>query len=221
MSESFSRLRRELKLDPSHARAEAWRSLYIGAWRHGDLERAQGAAHRAVELEPDSKYIRAVVGLAHLIGQRYREAADQLDSVLQEDAEFVVALFPRALVHSKQGEHEKAVELLERAAALTNRTSFILALLGAVLGASGRTTAARDLLTELERRMSRDGDYVSPHLLATVEAHADEREKALDHLERHGEAGYPGLGPFIAIGVLDVLRGEPRFKALLDKFELR
>lgn len=214
-------LERALDLDPQHARAEAWRALYLGAWAGGDSREAEAAVRRAIELAPESRYIRAVGGLAHLIGGRLDEAAEHLDRVLDDDPEMVLGLFTRALVHNGRGEHGEAVELLEKAAALTNRASFILALLGAVLGAGGRTTAARDVLAELEERAGREGQYVPPLHLATVEAQLGRREEALDHLARHAEAGYAGLGPFVSFGVLDVLRGAPRFDALLAKLEVR
>lgn len=211
---------RALELDSSHARAEVWRSNYLGGWRHGDLDEAERSVQRAVALDPDSIYIRAVAGLAYLIADRYEDAAREADEVLRREPEAVIGLYVRGLVHSKEGEHETAVDRLERAVALTHRASFSLALLGAAQARAGGTDEALGLLRELQERRS-DGGYVAPQLFAIVEAHLGRTEEALDHIEEHIENRHPGLGPLLPAGALDVLRGEPRFEALMESVELR
>lgn len=209
-----------LELDSSHARAEVWRSFYRGAWRNGDREKAERDVRRAVELDPDSIYVRGAAATAYLIMDRYEEAARQADEVLRREPEAVLGLWTRALVHTERGEHETAIEQLERAAALTNQASFVVSLLGAARGRAGQRDEALDVLQRLGERQ-RDGEYIAPLFLAAVEAHVDRTKAALDHLHEHVSNGYPGLGPLLPAGALDVLRGEPRFDELLKVVEIR
>lgn len=213
-------LERALELDPSHARAEVWRSNYLGGWRHGDGDEAERSVQRAVGLDPDSIYVRATAGLSYLIMDRKEEAAREADEVLRREPEAVIGLYVRGLVHSEAGEHEEAINKFEQAVALTHRASFSLSLLGAAHGRAGHTDEALDLLHELEGR-GNGGEYVAPMQLAIAEAHLGRTEDALAHLEEHIQNQHPGLGPLLPAGALDVLHGERRFEALLEDVELR
>lgn len=212
---------RALELDPGHARAEAWRANYLTAWRDGDLGEAETALHRSVNLEPESIYIRAIASLTHLFADRFADASREAGDVLRKEPEAVIGLWVRGLVHLEQGEHEAAVERLERAAALAHRASFALALLGQSLGRSGRRGEALDVLKELGDRRAGNSQYVAPVFLAMIEAPVGRREQALEHVEEHFGSQQPGLAPLIPAGVLDVLRGEPRFDELLEEAGFR
>ena len=77
-----------------------------------------------------------------------------------------------------------------------------------------------NVLGQLEERQA-SGEYVAPIFLAVVEAHVARTEAALDHVEEHFRDQHPGLGPLLPAGVLDELRGQPRFDALLEQLEVR
>jgi tetratricopeptide (TPR) repeat protein len=149
------------------------------------------------------------------------EITASIVEALQEEPEAVVGLWVRGLIHSEQDEHEAAIETLTRAAALTHRASFALALLGGALGRVGRRAEALEVLQELQDRKAGDGQFVAPLFFAMVEAHVGREERALDYVEAHVGERHPGPGPLLPAGALDVLRGEPRFDALLVEAELR
>src|SRR4029077_15379481 len=103
-------------------------------------------------------------------------------------------------------EFQKSVEL--------NNDPYSIAMLGHAYARNRQPDETRKILTRLnEEAKSR---YVSHYALAQVFAGLGDKERAIDELERTRDEG-PG-SYFFTIKVdpaLDVLRGDPRFEALV------
>jgi hypothetical protein len=94
----------------------------------------------------------------------------------------------------------------------------VKASLAHVLAATGDRRRARELLDELAAEGR--GRYVAPFYAAVIHAALDEREPALQaletaHAERSGWMVFLGVEPFF-----DDLRGEARFRTLMQKVGL-
>ena len=89
---------------------------------------------------------------------------------------------------------------------------------GWVLAHAGKRAETEQLLAQLERRAS--GGYVSPVAFALLHLALGDHAKALDwaertYTERRGWLAYLKVNP-----LLDPLRSEPRFQALVQKLRL-
>lgn len=86
------------------------------------------------------------------------------------------------------------------------------------LARGGNREYSDSLLKDLEEKLKHD--YVSPVELATLHLGLGNNHEALDwmersHAERRGWMAYLNVHP-----ILDPVRNEPRFKALVEKMKL-
>ena len=79
----------------------------------------------------------------------------------------------------------------------------------------GRTREARAILKDLSD--PRGGDYRSPYASALVHLGLDERDQALELLQRAADERFPWAIHYSVNPQLDALRADPRFKALLQR----
>lgn len=117
-----------------------------------------------------------------------------------------------------QGQMREAERVLREALALPGAAAYTKATLGWVLARAGRRAETETLLRELEAT-ARDG-YVSPVAFAMLHLALGDLERALDwaeraYADRRGWLAYLKVNP-----MLDPLRQEPRFQALVKLMRL-
>jgi serine/threonine protein kinase/tetratricopeptide (TPR) repeat protein len=147
-------------------------------------------AQRAKDTEPNSPLINS--GAAHtffLIGRDYETAMQCCDDALHFDADCLVAIYLKAASLAKRGKLGDAIALMERAAALSRRAPFYLAILGNLYGRAGRVAEAQALLAELGAKAG----YVPPHSHAFVYAGLNDLDRAF---EWQAKALDDGASPF-------------------------
>jgi tetratricopeptide (TPR) repeat protein len=83
----------------------------------GEFAEALPAFEKAVELAPGNLEYRYYLGLVNARLERNEQALEIFRSILErEPLKYLKVYFDIAAVHSKMGEHEKAIEVLDRAA---------------------------------------------------------------------------------------------------------
>ena len=209
------RCREALALSPgdSDARIE----LAITLAQRGRLEKASREASRAREADPLSLMASAVTLLPLLEQRRYTEVVHGARDILvmHPDAPWVLLLMGHAL--SLDGKHEEGIAALERSVRL-DRSPTSLAWLGHAYGRSGQTERARAVRTELDRMQATS--YVDPYLFGVVSLALGERAIALDWFERAGRSHSPEAKFLLVDPILDPIRSEPRFQALLSELHM-
>jgi serine/threonine-protein kinase len=124
-----------------------------------------------------------------------------------------------ALTYAEQGDLVEAERVVREALELPAAGSYTLATLGLVLGRAGKLDAARNVLTDLERREAEEG-YVSPIAFATIHLGLNEWGRAVPWIERayddrRGWMAYLRVNP-----ILDPVRREPEYEALVQRMGL-
>jgi adenylate cyclase len=111
---------RAVKIDPDFA--AAWAGLantYVDLFRWGrnveDLEAAQRASERALNLNPNSAEAHVSVGQALAIQRRFSEAANAFERAIKEDPTLYEAYYLYGRVMFECGQIEKAANLFEKA----------------------------------------------------------------------------------------------------------
>jgi TolB-like protein/Tfp pilus assembly protein PilF len=204
---------RAIELKPNYATAHHW--LGLGHMSLGHFDQAIAEGKRALDLDPLSRIINADFGWIYLNARRYDEAEIQVRKTLEIDANFFLAHFYLGSVLQLKGQIAQAIPEFQKAYEL-NDDLYALAMLSQAYGRNGQTEEARKVLAQLnEEAKSR---YVAPYALAQAFLGLREKERALAELERAYQTRDTNYLFVIKTDpLLDDLRGDPRFDALVQK----
>jgi serine/threonine-protein kinase len=208
--------RRAVELDPRYATAHQWYAFWLTA--HGRFDEALVEVHTALELDPASVSIRRSVGWVYYYARRYDQARYHMARAVAMNPTAAETYRLLGLLFAHQGQWSEAERVLREGMTLPAAATYTTAALGYVLARSGKRAEAEGLLAELEAQGQRD--YVSPVAFATLYLGLDDHERALDWTERALEERRGWLAYLRVNPLLDPLRGEPRFQALLAKLRL-
>jgi len=142
--------RRAIEIDPNYALAYAgiadsasFQYMYIGG-EERDLEEADTASRRALELDPSAAEAHASRGLALTLTRNYPEAESELAEAMRLDPTLFEAPYFYARTALAQAKYALAAEMYGRAAALRPDDYQPVALSVTVLEKLDRHEAARD-----------------------------------------------------------------------------
>ncbi|PYK73841.1 MAG: hypothetical protein DME42_05975 [Verrucomicrobia bacterium] len=213
LERAISELERAIQLKPNYATAHHW--LGLNHMSLGRFDHAIAEEKRALELDPLSLIINADLGWTYFNARRYDEAEAQVRKTLEMDANFFLAHFYLGCVLQLKGRVAEAIPEFQKAFDL-NHDLYALAMLGQAYARNGQTEEARKVLAQLnEEAKSR---YVAPYALALALLGLGEKERALAELERAYQTHDTNyLFVIKADPLLDDLRGDPRFEALVQK----
>ena len=212
MAGSISEFQRAIALNPNYATAHHWYGngplLALGRF-----EEAIAEGKRAVELDPLSPIINADLGQNLYTARRYDEAIAQLRKTLEIDPTFYYAHYNLGIALQLKGDMPAAIAEYTQAQQLSD-DQFVQVLLAAAKAQSGDKDAAIQMLAELEELSQHR--YVSSYWRTLLYLSLGNRDEAVRWLE---QAAHDGLS-MTTIKVdplLDPLRGDPRFEALVQK----
>jgi serine/threonine-protein kinase len=203
---------RAIELNPIYATTHQWYAFWLAAM--GRIDESLVEAHTALELDPASISIRRSVGFAYIYARRYDQVRHHLGRAMAMNPTQEENYRILGMGLSLQGHHADAEQTLREGTALPGSSSYTAATLGWALARNGRVDEATAILRKLERTAGES--YVSPVSFATLHIGLGNLEDALtwaerSHAERRGWPVYLRVNPLV-----DPLRGEPRFKALVE-----
>jgi TolB-like protein/Tfp pilus assembly protein PilF len=213
-AEANREFQRAIELNPNYATAHQWYAE-TGLVPLGQFEKAIAEVKHALELDPLSIVINADVGTILTNARRYDQAIEQLRKTVEMDPGFYYAHWTLGNALELKGLNEEAIAEYKEAIAL-NDDPLPRALLGHLYAKIGRKNEALAILEQL--RESSKQRYVSPYNLALVHIGLGQKDEAIQLLEETYEDrdGYDIA--FIKVEpLLDPLRGNPRFEALVQK----
>jgi TolB-like protein/Flp pilus assembly protein TadD len=209
----IQQLERAIQLNPNYATAHHW--LRLNYMSLGRFDQAIAEEKRALELDPLSLIINADLGWVYFNARRYDEAEAQVRKTLEMDANFFLAHFYLGCVLKLKGRVAQAIPEFQKAFDL-NHDLYALAMLGQAYARNGQTEEACKVLAQInEEAKSR---YVAPYALALAFLGLGEKERALAELERAYQTQDTNYLFVIKTDpLLDDLRGDPRFEALVQE----
>jgi TolB-like protein/Tfp pilus assembly protein PilF len=212
--QSLKEFERAIQLNPNYATAHHWVANGVLS-ALGQFDRAIAGGKRAVELDPLSLIINANLGQDYFYARRYDEAITQLRKTIEMDSRFYYARWSLGQVWQLKGELNEAIAEYRKAVEL-NDDPYVLGLLGQAYARAGQREEAQKILARLsEEAKSR---YVHAYSFALMYLALGDKEHAIDEMERayRDRAGYDVF--MIKVDpMLDDLRGDPRFEALVEK----
>ncbi len=211
---SEKEFQRAIALDPNYATAHHWfsNSLLVTM---GRFDEAIKEGKRAVELDPLSLIINADLGSTLMLSRRYDDAIAQLRSTLALDPNFAYAHWNLGEALYLKGDSTGAIAEYEKAASLDNDPE-IQALLARAYAETGKKEQALEILRKLSETAQHQ--FVRGYLFALIYIGLGDKTTAIQYLERCSqERENIDLNWIKVDPLLDPLRGDPRFEALVQK----
>ena len=206
--------RRALALDPQAPRAHMLYALFLGAMQRPDESLRESAT--ALALRPDSPAVGAIRAITLSGAGRPDEAIEQGRRTIRLAPGLSLTHFWQALALAEVGRFDEA--MTEALASRTGVGNLPVPAVGYIHGRAGRRAEALEVLRALEAARARS-IYVPATDLALVAAGMGDREAALTWLERAYDEHAHWMCSLRVFQPFDVLRDEPRFKALVEKMQ--
>jgi serine/threonine protein kinase/TolB-like protein/Tfp pilus assembly protein PilF len=206
-------LRRVLELNPSDAQAHRQYGSYLSAM--GRHQEAIAEGNRAQELDPLSPATNEMAGRRYYHARQYDQALEQDRKALELDPNFWMAHLFSSRAYAQKGMYAEALAELGGAREITPE---ILSDSGYVYAASGRVQEAQRNLEELIS-LSRQR-YVPPIYIVHIYAGLGQKDQAFAWLEEALEGRDGRLAWLKVDHMLDSIRSDPRFAAILRRLRL-
>ncbi|MGH7446963.1 MAG: tetratricopeptide repeat protein, partial [Longimicrobiales bacterium] len=142
-------LDRAIELNPSYSIGHQWRANYLVA--RGRFDEAVTAMRRAQEVDPLSLIASAALGWVHYHRRDFDAAVQQCRRTIELNPNFEQAWLWGGLAHEAAGRYAEALQMLQKAAVLSQRSATVLTALGRAHALSGDVSAARKIVEELRR----------------------------------------------------------------------
>jgi serine/threonine-protein kinase len=204
--------RRSFALNPNYAFAHDQFAMALAFT--GRIDESIAESRLAAALDPLSPQVLVDATMALMFKKDFTAARILAKKAGELDPAYFFPVMIEGWVDLEAGNFREAIPFLERSKTL-GAPPFVSAYLAYAYGAAGNRGKAMAELGEL-KRMSQGGE-VLPFNLALVYLGLGDHPKALDHLERALGADSQMLAWLGQDAILDPLRGEPRFKALMKQ----
>jgi TolB-like protein/tetratricopeptide (TPR) repeat protein len=204
--EAETEYRRALELNPNSAEAHNWLARWLSCQGREDEAVAEG--ERGRQLEPGA-YPGLEVAWVLFLGHRFKDAERELRSGLAVEPGSVEMLWYLGFVLIAENRPDEAVPLLEKAAAMSQRSPGVLGVLVRAYAHAGRRSDALRVLEELKERSRKQ--YVPAGALVNAYLGLDDKEQAFVWLgrayrEQSNLLQYLKVHPYF-----DPVRDDPRF----------
>jgi TolB-like protein/Tfp pilus assembly protein PilF len=222
LRESEREFERAIALNPNYAPAHHWYGFGV-LLPLGEFDRAIAEVKRALELDPFSAIMNANLGFCYLYARRYSEAIAQFRKAAELDPSSPAPHLGLGEAYELSGQREQAITEYERAGNLFSQLThipptsdnFLPSLAGRYV-LKGERAKALQLLDHYKGPTQRGA---APDFAVALDyVRLGDNNKAIDWLERSYQNKEPGFLEDIKVNpLLDPLRGDPRFEALVEK----
>ena len=203
-----SEYRKAIELRPGYALAHQWYALLLT--KLGRHEQALREITTALTLDPLSALTKTQVAYVLYYARRFDEALANCARASQLDPQFGPARVLHAVILDQKKQYAAAAAELEQLRA-RGTSKLPTAALAVTEASAQKSDRARSLLGELD----------AAYLRAVVESALGDRDAAFADLDRAVESHSSYLAYAKVDPMLDPLRSDPRFAALLERLHLQ
>jgi DNA-binding winged helix-turn-helix (wHTH) protein/TolB-like protein/tetratricopeptide (TPR) repeat protein len=207
---------RAIALNPNDPMVRAWYAMYLGAM--GRRDEALREAEEARQLDPLSPVVGLVSSRILYWNHEYDRAIAGYSKIIELDPQFTSAHTRLGMTYLAKRALPDAVREFEEAEKLSGPNPYTEGLLGYAEALSGNVAKAHQVIQKLTERSHHE--YVPALSIAFIYISLGEREHALEWLsysyqDRSTHMVYAKVDP-----LLDPMRSDPRFNALLHQMGL-
>ncbi|MDX2415995.1 MAG: winged helix-turn-helix domain-containing protein, partial [Xanthomonadales bacterium] len=203
-----------LRLNPNHAMTIHGYADYL--MLTGRLEESLVQVRRARDIDPLTPASNLPVPNHLYMMRRYDESIMEAQELLKKNPDYPVSWL-LAMVYWQKGMLQESLAEYRKTLTRANDTGLLEALARGN-SESGPRGAMRAMADEMAKRSK--ASYVDPFKVSSAYAQTGEVSLALEWLEKAVERGSPEL---LYVGLrpdFDVLRGDPRYESLMQRFGL-
>jgi len=200
-------------------------AMYINYALHlaarGDQEAATRLGRRALELNPREIWIQLGIVSILTAARRYDEAETQLGQALRIDPNEKWLHYHLGRLYLYRALHEEALEAFRRAAAMSANyivvgVDWVRAMEGVTLAKMGHRSQAQSILADIKENL---GAPDRSSMIALIHFALEEVDQGFEWLDRAFEEHDIWLGEIDVEPLLDDVRSDPRYRALLKKMK--
>ena len=206
-----------LQLDPASPLVR-FRYAASGLLPHGRMEEAIAEVQRALESDPLSLLMRAWLAQYFILLRHYDRTIEECQKMIILDPNYFFSYLALGEVFCERGLYCEAISQLRKAADLSGNAPLVLGYLGMSLAKSGEQAAARAMLAGLYDAAGHL--YIPPTSLGTIHLGLGEIDQVFTCLDHAIDDRDPIIVPIKTDPILDPLRSDRRFIALLRKMNL-
>lgn len=207
---------RAIELNPRYATAHQWFGLTLIPQRRFDEAFAE--LKRGMRLDPLSPIIHASLSWAYYCARLYEKAVEQAKSTLDLDDAFPAAWYALGVASMLNGETEAGISAFQKGVEVSSGASAYETGLGWAFAKAGRRNEAQAILEKVLRERAA-GKYFMAAQIAIIYAELQEKDEALNWLEKGYEERSAWMVYLNADSRYDTLRSEPRFQELLRRMK--
>lgn len=205
--------RRALELNPGASLAHQRYGEYLMFMERFDEALAE--LRLAQSLDPLSLWIGVSLSTNLFLMRRDEQAVEQLQKVLEMDAQYYPARFCLGMIHLRRGQLAEAVAEFQKARQAEEDSSFALGFIGYAHALAGQRDEAEKALQTLLAESA--AGYVSPYGVALINAGLGDSERAFEWLEKLYESRDEWTLWLRVAPELEALRFDARFVSLLER----
>jgi len=209
--------RRSIKLNPNYPLAHTWYALDLAAM--GRQEESITQMRRAADLDDLSLSINTELGRVYYWNHQYDRAIAAYRKAIDLDPQFARAHTRLGITYAAQRHFADAISEFKQARSLSGPDPYLDGLVGFAQAFSGNAGAAKKLLEELTERSQHE--YVPAFSMALICIGLGERDLAFEWLAKSYQDRSTYMVWVKADPLLDSIRSDPRFTALLNQMGLQ
>jgi TolB-like protein/Tfp pilus assembly protein PilF len=201
-------------INPAYVIGHAFYPLYLSS--RGRSGESISVARRALELDPAAAAVSHVLAVQLYLARFFDQAVEQCKQTLELDPGYEPAYAVLGQVYSLTGRYEEATTEFEKSLTVTQRSTWVLALLGYARARSGARSDAMAIIDELGATSK--SSFVPALCFALVYAGLEEADQAFAWLAKASDERHNRLAYVKVEALWDPLRPDPRFADLLRGF---
>ena len=171
-------LKKAIALNPNNADAHRFYAVFLTI--SGRADESLSEMELARQLDPLSLIVNALKAQSYFYAGRDAEAIEQANKTLEIEPNFWIAHIMLTRIYIRQNRFDEAIAEAEKAGEFSGGNSEAVSLEAYALAKSGRRDESLKLLEELKS----NGRYVPSYNLAMIYNGLDNREEALNNLEK-------------------------------------
>ena len=209
------------RINRSHPHAYHFYGHYLQIT--GRTEQAVSETRQGLDKGATWVFMNAELAYAYYLDRQYDRAIDQANMALALGPGHAYALWTMAQAYELQQKYEDALIALKKAEESDRDWSWIVADRAYVFAKTGRTSDAKKILRDLEKRASEDNpkkEYIDPVLIAYIHLALGDKDQAIAWLRRAYDIRSGNLIWLKADPKLDGLSDDPRFIEIVKRMNL-